>query len=51
MFTLIRLVYGYWGAPLMGSQDSSEAAAAGFAMVREVQTPVARYLLVYNTGG
>ena len=46
MFTLNRLVYGHWGVPLMGSQDlQSEAAQAGFAMVREVQTPVARYLL------
>jgi cyclopropane fatty-acyl-phospholipid synthase-like methyltransferase len=47
MFTLNRLVYGHWGVPLMGSQDlQSEAAESGFATVREVQTPVARYLLV-----
>jgi len=46
-FTLNRLVYGHWGVPLMGSQDlQAEATEAGFATVSEVQTPVARYLLV-----
>lgn len=45
-FTLNRLVYGHWGVPLMGAQDlQAEVAGAGFAPVREVQTPVARYLL------
>ena len=47
MSTPIRLFYGQWGVPLMGSQElQSEAAESGFAMVREVQTPVARYPLV-----